>query len=92
VSSIRQRLRCWRKENDISTASDGGIEPPIPLRAASTHFQIPAPNSVGPEENMNDLAGEDMVDHVPDPLDGYTDQYAAATSILDAGDLVEIRV
>jgi hypothetical protein len=85
-------LRHWRKENDVSTPSHGGIEPPIPLRAASTHFQIPATNSVGPEENVNDVAGEDMVDHVPDPLDGYTDQHATATSILDPGDLVEIRV
>jgi hypothetical protein len=85
-------LRHWRKENDISTTSHGVIEPPIPPRATSTHFQIPATNSVGPEENVNDVTGEDMVDHVPDPLDGYTDQYATATSILDPGDLVEIRV
>ncbi len=92
ASSIRQRLRQWREENDTPLTIPGGADLKIPkgLGVTSTQIPIPGPNSIGPEEDLNNSAGDELEDYDPNPLGDYQDDWAASTSLMNPGDLAEI--
>lgn len=94
VPSTRQRLRQWRKDNDTSATSTGSADPEYskPPGRLSTQIHIPAPNSLVTGETQDDLAGADFIDHDPDPLREYRDDWAASLSRLNPGDLLDITV
>ncbi|KAF7513931.1 hypothetical protein GJ744_006545 [Endocarpon pusillum] len=94
VPSIRQRLRQWRKDNDTSATSTGSADPEYskPPGDLSTQIHIPAPNSLVTEESQDDLEGANFIDHDPDPLREYRDDWTAAVSRLNSGDLLELTV
>lgn len=79
-------------EKDVPPSTHGGPLPPVPFTLSSSCFQIPAPNSLDQEEDLDDLAREEMVDFEPDPFGAYKDDWNASTSLLDPGDLAQLGV
>jgi hypothetical protein len=93
VSSIRERLKQWRKKNGSPITFAGGGDPQIPgsLGVYPTDIPMPAPNSLGQAEGLYD-DGDEMLGHGPDPLGEHMDDCEASKSLLNMGDLADLQL
>lgn len=62
------------------------------LAIASSQIQIPGPNSIGPQEELDDSTGEGKPGNDFDPLGDYQNDWAGSYSPMNSGDLADISL
>jgi hypothetical protein len=94
LSSIRARLRRWRREIDnvISSSRDGDPQIPVDLGVPHAKIQIPAPNSIGQEAWSGDAAEQEMINLDVGPFDQYQDDGEAVSGLMSPGDMAQVMM
>jgi hypothetical protein len=92
LSSIRERLKQWSKENVAKNATNTQLEGTDYTGSSPPHINLPAPNTIGLDQESQESKDEESPDNDPYPEGGGLDEYNVASFQLKPGDMMQLWV